>query len=387
MQLRVDKVETVEGLHALRSDWQRLAQAHGGGVPFTTWEWNATWWAHFRERRVSVRDGLFVLALRDASGALVAVAPLMRTERPGMGPLRARVLQFFGADPNVTELRGIVRDPAHEREVYAALADYLREHADEWDWMMWSGLRMDGDAARELAALAPLSATREVPMFTLPLEGNWEAFKSTRSRNIKESLRKCYNSLKRDGHAFTFDVARERNEVAHALDTLLRLHRARSTATDTVQHRDVFDSVQASGFLKELCDRLSTQDRVRVFQLRIAGEVVAARVGFVLGSTLYLYYSGYDPRWGDYSVMTTTVAESLKYAFAEGFQVANLSTGRDVSKTRWSPDETVYHEALQLSPARRGQMAFATYRRVREMLDDERVQGWARRFLARRAGT
>jgi len=62
-----------------------------------------------------------------------------------------------------------------------------------------------------------------------------------------------------------------------------------------------------------------------VFQLRIADAVVASRIGFVIGDGLYLYPSGFDPAWGRYSVMTTMMAEALRYAIASGLRTVNLS--------------------------------------------------------------
>ncbi|MBN8226767.1 GNAT family N-acetyltransferase [Corallococcus macrosporus] len=387
MRLTVEQVDTVEGLHALGPEWRALAARVGQGLPFATWEWNVTWWRHFQEQRHSVRDHLCVLAMRSADGSLRAVAPLMRTERPGSGPVRVRVLQFLGADPNVTELRGLICAPELEAPSFAALTRHLRAHASEWDWILWSGLDLQGPAAGELSRMSPLTPLNEVPAYVLELAPTWEAFKAGRSRNIKESLRKCYNSLKRDGLSFTFQVARTPEEVAPALTAFFQLHQARAQAHDAgVRHRDVFDSPQARDFLAALCQELARQDAVRVFQLCIGGAVVAARVGFVLGDTLYLYYSGYLPRWGDYSVMTTTVAEALQYGIAQGLKVAHLSSGRDVSKLRWGPKEIHRYDAVQLSPEWRGRVAFATYRKVRALLSNEQLQGWARRTLARRAG-
>ncbi|WP_223635483.1 GNAT family N-acetyltransferase [Corallococcus sp. EGB] len=387
MRLTVEQVDTVEGLRALGPEWRALAARVGQGLPFATWEWNVTWWRHFREQRRSVTDHLFVLALRSAEGALRAVAPLMRTERPSSGPVRVRVLQFLGADPNVTELRGLICAPELEAPAYAAVTRHLREHASEWDWILWNGVDLQGPAAAELSRMSPLTPVHEVPAYVLELAPTWEVFKAGRSRNIKESLRKCYNSLKRDGLSFTFQVARTPEEVAPALATFFQLHQARAEAQDAaVRHRDVFGSEQARGFLMDLCQDFARQDAVRVFQLCIGGAVVATRVGFVLGETLYLYYSGYLPRWGDYSVMTTTVAEALQYGISHGLKVAHLSSGRDVSKLRWGPREILKHDAVQLSPEWRGRLAFATYRKVRELLSNEQLQGWARRTLGRRAG-
>jgi CelD/BcsL family acetyltransferase involved in cellulose biosynthesis len=104
---------------------------------------------------------------------------------------------------------------------------------------------------------------------------------------------------------------------------------------------------------------------VRVFELHVAGRVVATRIGFVIGRALYLYYSGYDPDWSRYSVMTTTVVETIKYAIANGITQVNLSPGNDVSKTRWAPREILYPQAAQVHPSMISQIAWSVYRRAR----------------------
>ena len=56
------------------------------------------------------------------------------------------------------------------------------------------------------------------------------------------------------------------------------------------------------------------------FQLKVGEQIVALRIGFAVGTSLYLYYSGFDDAWARYSVMTTTVAEAIKYAIAQRLQ-------------------------------------------------------------------
>jgi CelD/BcsL family acetyltransferase involved in cellulose biosynthesis len=91
-----------------------------------------------------------------------------------------------------------------------------------------------------------------------------------------------------------------------------------------------------------------------VFQLLIEGKVVATRIGFRSGRSLYLYYSGYDPELSRYSVMTTLLAETLKWAIERQLATVNLSFGNDVSKTRWRPESVSFHEARWASPSSRG---------------------------------
>ena len=151
-----------------------------------------------------------------------------------------------------------------------------------------------------------------------------------------------------------------------------------------VHHPDVFRGATDRAFLTEFATTMARRDQLRVFQLLVGGRVVATRIGFLYGEELYLYYSGFEPDMGKYSVMTTTVAEAIRYAIAERFRTVNLSTGNDVSKTRWRPRESVSCEVVATSPTWRAKLASATYRRAREALRDERVARWLRHFLARR---
>jgi CelD/BcsL family acetyltransferase involved in cellulose biosynthesis len=106
---------------------------------------------------------------------------------------------------------------------------------------------------------------------------------------------------------------------------------------------------------------MAQRGQLRIFQIEIGGQVVATRIGFVLGRELYLYYSGYDVQWGRFSVMTTVVAEAIKWAIGERLAIVHLSTGHDVSKLRWDPHELPYRSAVQLGPGRRSHLAFRAY--------------------------
>ncbi|HEX4447643.1 MAG TPA: GNAT family N-acetyltransferase, partial [Polyangiaceae bacterium] len=127
-----------------------------------------------------------------------------------------------------------------------------------------------------------------------------------------------------------------------------------------------FESHTSREFLYEVCEKLAAKGVAKAFVLKIRGCVVAVRVGFVVGDQLYLYYSGYDPKWAKYSVPTTVVAEAMKYAIAKGLKAVNLSTGTDVSKTRWGARLVPYQEAVQMNPRVRSRMTYSAYRSLTE---------------------
>jgi len=360
LNLQVQRLDTLEQFAAIGPEWERLEGRSKTRVPFTSLLWNTLWWKHYSRSSWRCHDRLRGYAVRDAAGELIAVAPMMLTTRPGTGPLRTRELQFLGADANLTELRGMLCAPDTDAAVIAALREQLATRDLDWDWVQWCGLREPGAVGEQL------TLRRQVPLFQLPLESTWDELRTRLPRNIKESLRKCYNSLKRDGHEFTVVVRSTPEESDAAIEQFLLLHSDRSQFTESVAHANVFGTETARAMLKDYARAMAQRDALRVFQLCIGEAVVASRVGFVLGDTLYLYYSGYDVRWRQYSVMTTLVCEAIKWAIAQRFAVVGLSTGRDVSKTRWRPDETTYHEAMMTSPALRSRLAFVAMERLRQ---------------------
>lgn len=114
--LRVEIVDSFKGLLGLRSEWLALEAASGADLPFQTWEWAVAWWCHLHEERPGVRDSLRISVVRNTTdGQIVGIAPLMLTERPSSGPVRARYLQFLGADPNITEIRTMLAQGVRAR--------------------------------------------------------------------------------------------------------------------------------------------------------------------------------------------------------------------------------------------------------------------------------
>jgi len=349
-------------LAALAPEWSALCAALPVQHPFAEPDWNLHWWRHLRARRLLIHDRLHAFALRDVHGNLVAVAPMMISVRPGIGAFGVKVLQFFGADPNITEVRGLICHPGDSDAALAALQAYLLAHRHLWDWIEWQGL--SPEQARQLSS-PDIEQPKARVMCYRPLPSDWDTLKGGLSRNMKEAIRKCFNSLRRDGLQHTFEVIERPVDVTSALADFYRLHTLRARSAEGVPHADAFRDRRSRAFLSAHASMLAREGRLRIFRLRIGDQLAATRIGFVLGDQLYLYYSGYDPRWRSYSLMTTLVVETMRWAIAQGFNGVNLSTGRDQSKLRWQPQEKILHNAIQISPRHRSAVLFRAYTRLR----------------------
>ena len=350
-------VTDIEGIGALARDYERLYQVTGNTLPFATQEWHLAWCEHLLNLSPRARQKPLFCVLRNVQGECVAIVPLILTRRQ-LGPLRVAALGLVGADPALTEIRNPLIEPGYERATVRALHERLAS-VPGWDWIQWSGVSAPLAQALELEAAPQWYET--VDDYVLDLPAAWAEFRATLRRNLRESLRHCYNSLRRDGHTFELVVARDPVEVRWALYRFLQLHTQRAHMPWGPVHADHFAAHSPRTFLYAVCERLAVRDAVRVFQLRIGEAVVASRIGFVIGDSLYLYYSGFDPAWSRYSVMTTTLAEALHYAIASGFESVNLSTTADQAKLRWHPRRIDFHSALVRRDSIRSRLACSAY--------------------------
>jgi CelD/BcsL family acetyltransferase involved in cellulose biosynthesis len=364
--LSAEVITDRDRLSALKPDYDHLHEVTGNTLPFALHEWHVAWWDHLAQNTKRVRDALRIHVFRAGTGECVGIVPLILSRRE-IGYLSIGMLCFLGSDPNITELRPTLIAPGHELPVATALRRSLAA-AEGWDWIRWSC--KDGPLLHALTADAAPGPRHEVLDYVLDLAPTWEALRSGLKRNVRESLRHCYNSLKRDGLDFAFEVAETPEAVQRAIDLFLPLHTRRANLKDTVVHPNRFDGATSRQFLYDVCDRLARRGVARVFLLRIKGEVVAARIGFVVGSSLYLYYSGFDPEWAKYGVATTVVAEAMKYAISLGLATVNLSTGTDVSKTRWGANPVAYYDVDESRPSLKSQALFAAYLRITRIIKE-----------------
>jgi CelD/BcsL family acetyltransferase involved in cellulose biosynthesis len=285
----------------------------------------------------------------------------MVTHWPAIGPVRIRLLQFFGADPSITEIRGVICCADRQDEVIKALANYLLGRTDRWDVFWWTGIRRESAAYNALVDRGALIVDCELPAYVLRLPETWDKLRANVSSNMRKNIRKAYEFLERDRYSFTFRAIARPDAAPAALERFFALHAARAEVADMIRHPNKFANPRNRNFFVEYAQRMAECGLLRLFELEIGGNVVASRVAFIFDSELYFYFAGYDPGWRKYSVMTTLMSETIKWAIENGIQLINLSTGKDLSKVRWRPAEIVYQNAMQIAPTIRGRLAFLAY--------------------------
>jgi CelD/BcsL family acetyltransferase involved in cellulose biosynthesis len=353
-----DIITDLDGIRGLSADYEQLYRSTANSLPFALQEWHLAWCEHFLNHSRLIQDQPFFCVLRAADCGCAAILPLIYSRRR-IGPLGVATVSLVGADPALTEIRNPLIKPGYERPAVRAAHAGLAE-LPGWDWIQWDRVSDSVAEALNLETTPHWYGSCEDCILDLP--ASWEELRTGLKRNARESLRHCYNSLRRDGHAFELVVTQQPAEVPRALDQFLKLHAMRADMLRSpIQNR--FTGPRARAFLYDVCTRLAMHNALRIFQLRIAEATVASRIGLVVGDSIYLlHYSGFDPAWARYSVMTTTLAESLKYAIASGIKSVNLSVTANQAKAFWQPRRITFRSALVHRKALSSRILSAAYR-------------------------
>ena len=340
------------------SAWNAILAAQPVPVPFQTLFWNDTWWKHFGGSSRLETKRLLLFVLRSGED-IVGFFPMFRQVVAFAGVDLIRFLKPLGGDKNLTELRTGIVKPGYERSAYAALLDYFLRTDRAWDVIsLPAGPTEIGDLYDNISIAHP-----KLPLiegFALELSADWETFRGTLKRNIKESIRKCQNSFKRDGIELDFACLSDAAAIRETLPEFFRLHTMRASQKDGNYHRDVFEAAYARQFLDLLVND-AEKSGIRLFVLKHGERLVAARLGFQTERGTYLYYSGYDSDYGKYSVMTRLVVDAIRDAIVRGQTSMHFSFGRDVSKTRWGPQELLYQWRLMFQKSLRGSLASVVF--------------------------
>ncbi len=361
------EIRVVEGFDGLtggeRLAWKVLFERQPNPTPFQSLSWNEAWWKVFgRSSGWMTKDA--IILVMSLKGEIIAFFPMFRATLSFLGIPLLRYIKPMGSDANLTEVRTGVVVEGRERDAFAAFLDYFTNIDQQWELVNTPALPVGMANVRDLLSVEHLTAPVDEG-FIIALGLDWSAFHRGLKRNTKEAIRKCYNSLKRDGIEPVFICFSDSAAIQNMLPEFYRLHCARAQKSDGVHHPDHFASKKSRAFMGLMASDPENSG-LRLFVLKDGDRLIAARLAFETPGGTYLYYSGYDPEYGRYSIMTRLLVEVLKRSIACGQRYVHLSFGCDLSKTRWSPRQVSYKHDLIIRDTLRGRLFGALYRAIQK---------------------
>jgi CelD/BcsL family acetyltransferase involved in cellulose biosynthesis len=307
----VSSCEPISGFEAARDEWSELAERSGS--VFATWEWATAWWRHFGEGSEPV-----LLRCTRPGGGSFAILPLCRSRR---GPLS--VLRFIGYGP--ADVLGPVCNPADREAAGSALREALAAGA-AGPWHVLLAERLPVGALGE--ALGGRRLQREANPEMEICGRSWEEFVASRSRNMKEKLRRNTRKLEKQ-HELSFRLSEDPDRLGEDLDTLIRLHRARWGEGEGAFQREA-----VVAFHHDFAAAALRRGWLRLWTMEVDGEPAAAWYGYRFGKVESFYQSGRDPRFDRFSIGFLMLMRTVQAAFEDGLDRYAFLRGDEPYKDR-----------------------------------------------------
>jgi CelD/BcsL family acetyltransferase involved in cellulose biosynthesis len=357
MTLHLATLTRLDELVAIEPEWRALFRDSGAPNPFALPAWAITWARHF------VAPGrLRCIAVREDGGRLVGLAPLYLDVRGTR--LRVARLRLLGARdaPDLSEIQQVLALPGNEREVLRAVVRHALAELDAWDWLEL--MLAPGQGWLEPQWVPPEQGfvlhKATWAYVVLPLQATWEAQRAQLKRNVRESIRRSENRLRADGRPWRIEDGHDPEAARAAIAALVRLNRARGELEGKESHRTAFPSGRDAAFALDAALALAPDGHLETLVLR-AEEEAAALLTLSANGTVFLSASGLDPAWWRHGPGTALVAEALRRAIARGAREANLSSGPDRAKLRWSEELRYAHEFVIARRGRRRRLLLDAY--------------------------
>jgi CelD/BcsL family acetyltransferase involved in cellulose biosynthesis len=339
-----------------REEWDDLLQRSAANMVFLTWQWQRTWWRHFSG---PVDCKLHLLVLRDDGGALVGIAPLFvaheplppvkeyhrgepRPEREGE-PLR--IVQFVGGI-DVADYLDVIAERARMETTWAAVLDYLVERRDEWDAIDFHSLA-EFSPSREIIGRLGAERGLEFQIFpedvspVLELPTDWETYLMSLRKKDRHELRRKVRKLEgRDDVRWHLVPLDDTERMVREMHLFLDLHRQSG-----VDKAHFMDDKMAAYFLDMTRD-LAGKGWIDLAILEVGSEPASAYLSYIYGDRLYLYNSGYSPRFAAYSAGVALLAYRIHKAILQGLRYFDFLRGDEPYKYDFGAKDTYVYRAL-----------------------------------------
>ncbi|MDI3388475.1 GNAT family N-acetyltransferase [Streptomyces sp. B-S-A8] len=323
-----------EQFAALDAAWTRLHQRCGTATPFQSHAWLCSWW------RTYGKPGRLRVLLVRRGGELIGAAPLMLRHRPlpVLVPLGGAVSDYADIlvddEDRAVALSALARGLRRAAWHHVVDLREVRPHAAAQDlFARWSGPRHRRDD----------SVCLELP--AVPMDGLVGRLAAGRAQRVRAKLRKI------DAAGIEARQVSGPDEVAGAIDTLLRLHALQwQGRAVTPEHL----SPRFARHLRHAVQGMILTGNAALTLYEMDGRTIAANLTLqdrnVSGG--YLYGAHPELRSRRIDVATLLLRQDAERAVLGDRTVISLLRGDEPYKHHWKP-ERVVNQRLLLAPAGR----------------------------------
>jgi len=317
----------------LQSDWERLFAKNPKHSPFLAWGWVDAWLRH-----IAGPHELLIASLRDSSGELVFVLPLLKPDGSGLfGAAQVTLVCSYG--PECSENLGCLYDvnfASRSAELtLSAITEFVGSHEtislrcledyESYPSSLEVEVRRSGRTVR---------VRHDVFCPTTHLPGSWDEYLLQLSSNFRSQVRRSFKQIGGEGQPRFRQLAASDADVFTS--ELVRLNRSR------IQEKGDVSSLEDGAFrrfLHEAIPYMASQGIAWMDVIEKSDETLGSALNFVHGESICYYMGGFDSKAGKLRPGTALFALAMQRGIDSGFTMFNFLRGDEHYKYRWGAED------------------------------------------------
>jgi CelD/BcsL family acetyltransferase involved in cellulose biosynthesis len=326
--MRLKVLRSLEEINALENAWNALLEQSASHVPFLRHEYIRTWWETLGGGEWS-RGDLFVVLGYEGQGSLAGIAPLFLTENLDREP----ALMLVGSI-EISDYLDLIVSPSNLNTFIAALFDLLAgSQAPDWQVLDLYNIvetsptleAMHQEAERR-GWVCTQTQLQHCPY--IPLPGDWESYLASLDKKQRHEIRRKMRRAENHSLPMRWYTVHDAASLDEEIDAFLAL-----MAQDEEKKR----------FLTEI---MSSQMRAAVHAayqagwlqlafLEFDGEKAASYLNFDFGDHIWVYNSGLNEKFREFSPGWVLLGYLIQQAIEQGRQAFDFMRGDEDYKYRF----------------------------------------------------
>ncbi len=297
----------------LAEDWQRIYNSMPASSAFDSLEWNRLWWDHFGgDSKLMLRS----VVRPDGSTAIIAPLRLDSANDEGVCTFLGGtdLVDYLGfkhdAELKTDDVHQLLESLYNDPEITALVLESLPEDSHT--------IHAVKDVAAGIGWEVHIWDEGVAPRVSLPdnVDDYYASLTKKHRHELRRKLRRLHNAGKVEQIELT-DPA----DIADRIGEFIALHRGSSI------DKQEFMTAEREAFFRDMAVKLAEKDITRLYFLTLNGETVATSLAFKVGTTKYLYNSGYDPDRSWLAVGLLNHAINILASIGKGISVYDFMRG------------------------------------------------------------
>ncbi|MBA7474826.1 hypothetical protein ES707_10184 [subsurface metagenome] len=294
----MDYTVTEESFASLNSYWTDSRHKLNWSSIFILPNWLQVWWQTF-----GAGAELYLRAVWRGE-KLLGIAPLL---------VRGKTASILGS-PDVCDYADFIVAPGMEKDFFSVLLDDL-EHRGI-NCLDLKPLRPDSTVLTELVGLAKqrryeVLCHEEGVSVELDLPATWDEYLAILTKKQRHEVRRKLRHLWQAGNV-NYRCLETGQEIGDIINTFLRLF------TLSREEKSNFMTAQRELFFRSLAETMAEIGLLRLGVLELDTQPTAMVMCFDYNDCVYLYNSGYDPRYSALSVGLLSKVLCIKDSIQQG---------------------------------------------------------------------